>query len=422
MGRRTWESIPEGFRPLKNRLNIVATRNPSKYTSTNQVVFATVEELDSLLWNLSQTQKVFIIGGSLLYERYMGIAKTIYATVVDKDIEADTFFPTKNFERYQIESYSSLQHVHEQNLSYRYITYTLSKSQHGEHGYLNTLKDILVMGNKREDRTGTGTVSLFGPQLKFDISQSIPLLTTKFVPWKLTVKELLWFLKGHTDSKLLEEQNVYIWKGNTTRDFLDKRGLQTYEEGDVGSMYGWMWRHIGAEYKGCKHNYSGEGHDQLKELIDSLKTDPFSRRHLLTTYCPLYNDQGCLLPCHGLVVQFYVEEKDGTKHLSCHMYQRSSDTFLGLAINIASYSIMTYIIATMCDMKPKELIITTGDCHIYSNHLEQVQLQLSRNPLPFPVLKVNEQVKNKTFDELTLNDFEIIGYLHHPSIKADMAV
>lgn len=425
MGRRTWESIPANNRPLKDRLNIVVTRTPSKYVDPNndRVVFITIEEMDSLVWNLSKEHRVFIIGGTMLYNWYMGIAKTIYATVVDTVAQADTFFPTKEFDRYKIESYSELFKTQTQDsLSYRYITYTLSKTQHGEHAYLGTLKDILTLGNTRDDRTGTGTVSLFGPQLRFDISNSIPLLTTKFVPWKLTMKELLWFIKGKTDSKLLESQGVNIWAGNTTREFLDNRGLTQYQEGDIGSMYGWIWRHIGAEYNGCAHDYTGQGHDQLKELLDTLKTDPFSRRHLLTTYCPLYNDKGCLLPCHGLVVQFYVEEKNDIKYLSCHMYQRSSDTFLGLAINIASYSMLTYIIATMCDMSPKDLIITTGDCHIYSNHLDQVKLQLTRSPLPFPKFVVNPVVKDKTFEELSLEDFDVVGYLHHPNIKAPMAV
>lgn len=424
MGRKTWDSIPESRRPLKGRTNIVVTRNPTKYKSTDQVIFVGVDELDSFLDNLAQNNNIFIIGGSFLYKRYMGRAERIYATIIDKDVKADSLFPTDNFDKYDIETYSPLHRCEEERCNYRFITYKLrdKNAKHGEHVYLDTMKDIMMNGNVRADRTGTGTISLFGPQLRFDISSSIPLLTTKFVPWKLTVKELLWFLQGKTDSKLLEAQGVNIWKGNTTREFLNKRGLSDYREGDIGSMYGWIWRHIGAEYKGCHESYENQGHDQLAELIHTLKTDPFSRRHLLTTYCPLYNDKGCLLPCHGIVVQFYVQQIGDKKHLSCHMYQRSSDTFLGLAINIASYSILTYIVAKMCDMDPKELIITTGDCHIYGNHELQVYEQLQRTPLPFPKLILRDEVKNKTFDELILEDFDVVGYLHHPPIKAPMAI
>lgn len=424
MGRKTWDSIPESRRPLRGRLNIVVTHVPSMYKSTDQVLYVAFEELDSLLENLARTERIFIIGGSTIYKHFMGKAERIYATVVEKDVKADVFFPLNNFDRYDIESYSDMYHYEEENCNYRYITYKLRRGDvaHGEHVYLDTLRNIMNCGNMREDRTGTGTMSLFGPQLRFDISSSIPLLTTKFVPWKLTVKELLWFLQGKTDSKLLESQGVNIWKGNTTREFLDNRGLVDYREGDIGSMYGWIWRHVGAKYEGCDKSYDNQGHDQLAELIHTLKTDPFSRRHLLTTYCPLYNETGCLLPCHGIIVQFYVEQVDNKRHLSCHMYQRSSDTFLGLAINIASYSVLTYIIAKMCDMHPKELIITTGDCHLYKNHLPQAQEQLQRTPLPFPKLTVKDEVKNKTFDELTLDDFDVIGYIHHPAIKAPMSI
>lgn len=424
MGKKTWDSIPEDKRPLKNRVNVIVTRTPSRYVSKENEVYASVEELDALLGVMQKHQDIFIIGGRFLYEKYMGVAGKIYATHVEKDVECDVFFPIDHFHQYKISAISDKYKADNEGCDFRYVTYSLmsERETHGELGYIELLEKILKKGNERDDRTGTGTISLFGPQLRFDISESIPLLTTKFVPWKLTVKELIWFLRGQTDSKILESQGVNIWKGNTTRDFLDKRGLTDYKEGDIGSMYGWVWRHIGAEYKGCNEDYTGQGHDQLKELIHNLKTDPYSRRHMITTYCPIYNDSGVLLPCHGIVVQFYVEEQDGKKYLSCQMYQRSSDTFLGLAINIASYSILTYIIAHMCDMMPNELIITTGDCHIYKNHIDQVKVQMSRSPLPFPRLVLSEEIKKKNIDEITLDDFDVIGYIHHPAIKAPMAI
>ena len=184
----------------------------------------------------------------------------------------------------------------------------------------------------------------------------------------------------------------------------------------------WIWRHVGAEYRGCDSDYTGQGIDQIAQLIESLKTDPFGRRHLITTYCPIYNDGGCLLPCHGIVTQFYVDFIDNQKLLSCHVYCRSQDTFLGQSFNIASYSILTHLIAKWVDMKPHQLILSMGDAHIYKNHIEQVTTQLQRSPLPFPVLTIADSVKQKTIDQLEVSDFEVSCYLYHPAIKAPMAI
>jgi thymidylate synthase len=185
----------------------------------------------------------------------------------------------------------------------------------------------------------------------------------------------------------------------------------------MGPMYGFMWRHIGEEYHGCEKSY--KGFDQLNDLINNIKNDPYSRRHLLTTYCPLYNEQGCLIPCHGIATQFYVEIKDNKKYLSCFVFNRSQDTFLGMPFNIASYSILTYIIAKLVDMLPCKLIFSSGDTHIYNNHIDQVNIQLKRNVLPFPILEIDDF---KSIDDLNLEKFKVIGYLYNPSIKAKMAI
>jgi thymidylate synthase len=308
----------------------------------------------------------------------------------------------------------------------RELTYKRDRSgvMHGEYVYLDELRDIMSTQQNRgirPDRTGVGTLSVFGRQLRFDISESIPFLTTKQLAWRAVLKELLWFLRGETDSKKLEADGVNIWKLNSTSEFIGKRGLP-YREGDIGSMYGWIWRHVGAEYRGCDAEYTDQGFNQLDWLVNSIRTDPFSRRHLITTFSPEYMEKGVLYPCHGIVTQMNVDEIEGVKYLSCQTYCRSQDTFLGQPFNIASYAILTYIIAKKCGMRPKELIISTGDTHIYQNHLEQVQLQLARKPFPFPKLLVHDSVYNKTWDELTMEDFDVIGYIHHPSIKANMAV
>tara|TARA_B110000879_G_C11076838_1_gene473093 strand:- start:542 stop:1246 length:705 start_codon:yes stop_codon:yes gene_type:complete len=234
----------------------------------------------------------------------------------------------------------------------------------------------------------------------------------------MILKELLWFISGSTDSKKLEEQGVNIWKGNTSRDFLDKRGLNDLPEGDIGQMYGSLWRHWGAEYINCKTDYSGKGEDQLQNVIDQIKNDPDSRRHIVTALNPSCYNKGCLVSCHSLF-QFYVDTKKGT--LSCQLYQRSGDMFLGVPFNIASYSILTCMVAKICGLKPGEFIHTIGDAHIYMNHVEQVKEQLTRNPTNFPILELKDR-KYDNIDDFTLEDFKLVGYDPHPTIKAPMAI
>jgi len=428
MGRKTYFSIPEDKRPLKNRWNVVLTSSPKEYKSTGNLQFLGYDEIDEFI-KINMNQDIYICGGSTMYEKFISLADTIHATIIEKEFtNLDTFFPSKGLERFEIADYSELQFSEEEKCNYRFITYKKSNIVHGEHVYLNLMRDIMREGSgphglPRPDRTGVCTYSVFARQLRFDISKSVPFLTTKLLAWKTVTKELLWFLRGQTDSKVLESQGVNIWKGNTTREFLDNRGLSEYKEGDTGPLYSTSFRAFNCEYKGCEHNHIGEGFDQIENLIKGLKEDPFSRRHLLTTFNPAVVSKCVLAPCHGIAIQFYVDvdEEDG-KHLSCHVYCRSSDTFLGLSFNIASYSVFTYIIAKLCDMKPKELIVSTGDTHIYTNHVDQVMLQLSRSPMPFPVLKVSDTIKEKKIEDISMKDFTLVGYLHHPSIKADMAV
>jgi thymidylate synthase len=292
-----------------------------------------------------------------------------------------------------------------------------------ENEYLELLQKILKYGKTRKDRTGTGTLSIFGSQLRFDISKNVPLLTTKFVAWKAVIKELLWFLRGETDSKILESQGVKIWQGNTTRDFLDNRGLIHLPEGDIGAGYGFQWRYFGAEYTHCKDDYTFQGYDQIASIIHQLKNDPYSRRIFMSAWNPIALDGMALPPCH-VSCQFYVEEDEkGNRHLSCHMYQRSVDVFLGLPFNIFSSTVLTYILAKMCGMIPKELIISTGDTHIYKNHLDQIKTQLSRDLKSPPVLKINRELNDITdIERLTIEDFELENYIYHPAIKGDMAI
>lgn len=284
-----------------------------------------------------------------------------------------------------------------------------------EKGYLNLLEKILENGKEKEDRTGTGTISLFGEQMKFNLRDQFPLLTTKRTFWKGVAKELLWFIKGNTDAKLLQKDNIHIWDGNSSREFLDSRGLHHLEEGDLGPVYGFNWRHWNAEYKTCNDNYTNEGVDQLKNIINEIKTNPDSRRLLLTSWNPSTLDEVALPACHSFC-QFYVIDNT----ISCHMYQRSADMFLGSPFNIASYALLTYMIGHITNLEPNELIISMGDTHIYKNHVDQVKEQISRTPYDFPKLKIKRKIEN--IDEFTYEDFEIKDYNCHKTIKAQMAV
>uniref|UniRef100_A0A2K5EZV8 Thymidylate synthase n=1 Tax=Aotus nancymaae TaxID=37293 RepID=A0A2K5EZV8_AOTNA len=255
------------------------------------------------------------------------------------------------------------------------------RSPHGELQYLGQIEHILRCGVRKDDRTGTGTLSVFGMQARYSLRDEFPLLTTKRVFWKGVLEELLWFIKGSTNAKELSSKGVKIWDANGSRDFLDSLGFSAREEGDLGPVYGFQWRHFGAEYR-----------DMDSDL-------------------PLM----ALPPCHALC-QFYVVNGE----LSCQLYQRSGDMGLGVPFNIASYALLTYMIAHITGLKPGDFVHTLGDAHIYLNHIEPLKIQLQREPRPFPKLKVLRKVEK--IDDFKAEDFKVEGYNPHPTIKMEMAV
>jgi thymidylate synthase len=278
--------------------------------------------------------------------------------------------------------------------------------------YHKALRFILEKGVKSEDRTGEGTLSYFGYQMRFDLSNGFPAVTTKKLAWKAIVSELLWFIEGSGDEKRLREilhgdrnsSKPTIWTANAEANYWKPKAKF---EGDLGRVYGVQWR----SWKGA----DGIVYDQLKQLIHDLKTNPYSRRHILTAWNVAELSQMALPPCHTFS-QFYV--RNGK--LSCQMYQRSADFFLGVPFNIASYSLFTHMLAQVCDLEVGEFIHTFGDAHIYLNHIEAVNEQLKRNPYKLPTLKINSNIKN--IEDFTINDFELLNYKHHEAIKAPMAV
>lgn len=421
MGRKTWDSIPDDKKPLKGRRNvIVTTLPPSEFPSSPRINIVHPQYINFLCDAWKTAEDVFIIGGASLYETFMGKASRIYATVIDKDFkDCDVFFPVTKFGEYVIESYSDLHHSDIEDCTYRHITYLKSnRGFENESQYLSLMKNILENGKDRPDRTGVSTKSLFATAMVFDISKTIPFLTTKQLMWKSVIKELLWFLSGSSDSKKLESQGVKIWKDNTTRDFLDKRGLSEYREGDCGAMYSHNWRHFSAPYISCDTDYKGQGIDQIGNLIEEIKKDKYSRRHIMTSYDPSSVNKAVLYPCHGIAIQFYVEDDN----LDCAVYNRSQDFFLGVPFNVASYAVFCHIIGKYTNLSPRNMTFFMGDTHIYRNHLEQVKEQLSRNPLPGPILVIDDCIKEMKLEDIKLDHFQVIGYLHHSKIAAPMAI
>jgi thymidylate synthase len=293
-----------------------------------------------------------------------------------------------------------------------------------EEQYLSLFRRVMSYGHHKNDRTGTGAISLFSPpEMRFSLrNNDLPVLTTKTVALKTgVIPELLWFMRGYTDTKLLEAKGCNIWKGNTSRAFLDSRGL-SYAEKDMGPGYGFQWRHSGAIYHGMNADYTNQGVDQLQQLIDMIRNDPDSRRMVICSWAPPYISQMALPPCHILYQVYTHTDVNGRRHLSAKMYQRSADSFLGVPFNITSYAILTHILAELTGCVPHELVLTFGDYHVYRNHLDQVQQQLSRRPRAFPKIFFKRQLLGTSLDEVTEHDFEIVGYSPYGHITAPMAV
>ncbi|KAI5314154.1 hypothetical protein L3X38_043330 [Prunus dulcis] len=444
MGRKTWESIAPEHRPLPGRLNVVLTRSGSFdiATAENVVICGSMASALELLaaspYCLS-IDKVFIIGGGQILREALNApgCDAIHITEIETDIECDTFIPAIDSSVFQ-PWYSSFPKV-ENSIRHSFTTYvrvsssaveslcqnndliSSSKSdsvkcevknfsflpkmifeKHEEHIYLSLVREILSDGTSKDDRTGTGTLSKFGCQMRFNLRRTFPLLTTKKVFWRGVVEELLWFISGSTNAKVLQEKGIHIWDGNASRDYLDSVGLTDKEEGDLGPVYGFQWRHFGARYTDMNADYTGQGFDQLLDVIDKIKINPDDRRIILSAWNPSDLKLMALPPCH-MFAQFYVANGE----LSCQMYQRSADVGLGVPFNIASYALLTCMIAHVCDLVPGDFIHVLGDAHVYRTHIRPLQEQLEKLPKPFPILKINPEKKN--IDSFVAADFKLIG-------------
>jgi thymidylate synthase len=276
---------------------------------------------------------------------------------------------------------------------------TAAPADHPEFQYLNLLRDILDNGVRRDDRTGTGTLGVFGRQMRFDLSKGFPLLTTKKLHLRSIIVELLWFLRGETNTRWLKENGCSIWD-----EWAD-------ENGELGPVYGKQWRSWAAP--------NGESIDQIARLIEGLKADPNSRRHIVSAWNPAEIEDMALPPCHCLFQFFVAPDEKGDGKLSCQLYQRSADVFLGVPFNIASYALLTMMVAQVVGLEPGDFVHTFGDAHLYSNHIEQAQLQLTREPLDLPTMTITNKRDVFAFEP---GDFVLSNYQAHPHIKAPVAI
>ena len=433
MGRNTWDSLPNNIKPLKKRVHIVLTHRPFDISDEHQKRVYQVNSWDKLdtfiLENKHKFGYIFVIGGSQIYRDALvkGHVNKIYHTLLLDNPKSDVFMPPFNSgSNYFQLTYISPHLRSSEGYLYQYLSYThypkyidcfgQKQSVVGEYQYLKLIEKVLREGETRQNRTGIPTRSIFGAQCRYDLRQSFPLLTTKKMFTRGILEELLWFLKGQTDNQILKDKKVHIWDGNSSREALDNLGLTHYETGDCGPIYGFNFRHFGADYKDCKTDYTGRGIDQLQHCIDLIKNNSTSRRILISLWNPLQMEEVSLPACHVLY-QFYLKDK----YLSCSMYQRSGDLGLGVPFNIASASFLTHILAHLTGNLPGELIHTIGDLHIYENHMNALETQVKRIPKPFPQLKIKERGQNKVEDYLA-SDFLIEGYTSYPKLSMPMAV
>jgi dihydrofolate reductase/thymidylate synthase len=435
MGRKTWESLPKA---LSGRINYVLSSHSStidlecgsgvRWRQSWDDIDSDLDQIDT---SSDTTVKVFIIGGQRIYAeaikrytfKYIHLTE-VFANLTQFNAETDVVFPSMCLEQYELigveicsqSRYRCFQLNDPENL--------LEKSE--EQQVLEAYETVITSGQFRPDRTGVGTLSVFdGLQFRFNLrNDRFPLLTTKSVFFRGVAEELFFFLSGQTHNQVLQDKNVHIWDGNSSRDYLDRIGKTDWSEGELGKFYGYQWRHWGAEMVWQvqdKPNAFGirttQGFDQINEIIRLIRNDPTSRRILLSGWNPTDLKDTCLPPCHVLY-QFYVDRE--RKSLSCHMYQRSQDLFLGVPFNIASVALLTKLIATTCGLDADHMMISGGDSHIYLNHLEAVQEQLQRQPRNFPTLKI--LVQRDKLEDYTINDLQLDGYHPHPKLSAPMAV
>lgn len=456
VGRKTYDTLPH----LKDRLLYVATtqadlkdciildKKRGIYKDKKNELVVYFKSLDCAINTSIETgHMIYVIGGAAVYyqvlRNYYHLIHNIHITTIDGDWECDTFFTTP----FDLDKYFT--QTHQKTLS-PIATYTvmtrkdltnisnISKeikqaSPHKnltcnqkELAYLNLLEDVITNGKYKTGRNGY-TKSVFGRNLQFDLRDGFPLITTRRVFFRGIVEELLFFLRGDTDTTYLESKNVNIWKGNTSKDFQAKVGLEFLKPGFMGPMYGYQWRSFGGEYdeetgrprSDCfpPELELSDGVDQLADVVKLINEDPNSRRIMMTSYNPQQAKDGVLYPCHSIIIQFYVDDDE----LDMSVYNRSQDLALGVPFNIASSSLLLMIVAKMTDKIARNLIINMGDCHIYDCHIDAMEELITRIPLPMPTLEIKrDTISIKDIPTLSATEFVLHDYNYHPAIPMEM--
>ena len=452
MGKNTWKSFPDIARGLKDRINVVVSRtmtndeliSDNKTDSEVYLVKSVTEGLK--LCDEIKPGKVFIGGGSEIYKEVIQNHEIdeLYITKIDADYDCDNTislgsilfnYKTHSNNRFYINDIINKKSSFVDFIKmYKNIKPTHYEKNLEEQQYLNLLKTTLD-GDVKQTRNSM-TYSTFGNILEFDLNKGFPLLTTKKVLFEKAFKELMFFLRGDTNTNHLVDEGVKIWEPNTRRAFLDSNNLSHLEEGDMGGMYGYQWLHYGEPYKGMNIDYTGKGFNQLEYVIDLLKTDPFSRRILMTTFDPSEAHNGCLFPCHGVSIIFNASEiiphgnmgnSPFAYSLSCMMVQRSLDLCCGFAFNCIQYSLLVHFLCEIINndvnykgphFYPGTLKMVFADTHIYKSHKSEVIRQILREPHQFPELTINRKVTDIT--DFKLEDISINNYTHYPFLKYQM--
>lgn len=449
MGRKTWDSLP--VRPLPDRINIIITKNTEEYSQLNLIqqygagvlCFDDLEQAILKSHSSFPDNKIYIAGGQDIYEEAIkkNLVSEIIVTEVEGNYQCDRYFPelkSKYAEISRVELEQPLitgQKSREgvQTLKYQIVIYRLYSNME-EQQYINLMNLILNKGVERSDRTGVGTKSLWGQQLRFNLER-FPLLTTKKMFLRGVFEELKWFISGDTNIDRLKKTDVKIWDHNSSREFLDQKGLD-YPEGTLGPCYGYQWRNFNKPWysptnessqpdvesdsqnnqQNKPQNNSQKGIDQLQNAIDLIKKDPDSRRIVVSAWNPCQLDQMALPPCH-MMYQFAVYDKK----LNCRVDMRSADLFLGVPFNIASYALLTTFVAQICDLSVGELVIQMGDTHIYKNHMSACREQINRSPYRFPTLNIKQSIESlNDILKLRYEDLELNEYYSLPAIKAPL--
>lgn len=427
VGKNTWINDFKS-KPLKSKkfTYIISSSLPEEEITkfSNVKLFRSTNELELYCQkHHHEDDCIFICGGASLYDHFINtnLAQNVYVTIVKKDYKTDNFVKLNHCGSYEILENDSEMCILKFTQDLRITNY----GYHWEEQYLRIMSELYHSGHIKTDTRNGKVKSLFNRTISISLkNDGFPLVSTKKLFWRGVVEELLFFIRGDTDAHKLSAKNVKIWDGNTTREFLDQRGLNDYEEGDMGPMYGWNWRHFGAKYNGKSNPINNEddgGFDQLKNVIELIKNDPSSRRIMMTAFDPSKVSESVLAPCHSIIIQFYVHHGE----LDMFMYQRSADFFHGVPFNITSSALLLYLIAHVTNLKPNNLHITFGDLHIYDQHNDAVKEQLQRKPIcnqnnKLILTKQCETVED--LEKLEYRDFVLCGYQSHPSITAPFVV